>query len=97
MKINLITLQGFGKSEARSSKLCTLCQAFQVSIVTGDKTYACFSVFQSVGWVSGRSFCRSFMPVLLVCSVLHVGLCIVKSAYEPSGPPGRPLSPVSVA
>lgn len=47
IKINLITLQGFGKSEARISKLFTLCQAFQVSTVTGKKKF----VFWSVGWV----------------------------------------------
>ena len=53
IKINLKTLQGFDKSEARSSKLFTLCQAFQVSIVTGEKTCLFFCVL--ICWLGVQS------------------------------------------
>jgi hypothetical protein len=72
IKINLITLQGFGKSEARISKLFTLCQAFQVSTVTGKEKNVCFLICWLGIHCSLGSFLGSFVNWFVCLFALFV-------------------------
>lgn len=69
----LITWQGFGKSEARTGKLFTLCQAVQVSVATGKK---CLFVCSFIGCHFVHLFVHSFIFFFIHSFVQHLFLFI---------------------